>query len=79
MRLNLIVFLFGGFTYTARRRSFSIWGLKVFGVIEFLTCMFQVAGGQRTEKSLVSQRWEEGLLNRVLADFRPILQFAQQG
>ena len=29
--------------------------------------------------SLVSQRWEEVLLNRVLADFRPILQFAQQG
>jgi hypothetical protein len=27
----------------------------------------------------VSQRWEEGLLNRVLADFRPILQLAQQG
>jgi hypothetical protein len=24
-------------------------------------------------KSLVSQRWEEGLLNRILADFRPIL------
>ena len=23
--------------------------------------------------SLASQRWEEGLLNRILADFRPIL------
>ena len=37
-----------------------------------LRCSYELA-------SLVSQRWEEGLLNRVLADFRPILQFAQQG
>ena len=33
--------------------------------------------GPRTDTyenlSLVPQRWEEGLLNRVLADFRPIL------
>ena len=28
---------------------------------------------------LVSQRWEEGLLNRILTGYRPVLQFAQQG
>ena len=31
------------------------------------------------EKSLVSQRWEKILLNRILICFRPVLQFPQQG
>ena len=33
----------------------------------------------RYRRSLVSQRWEEGLLNRILTGYRPVLQFAQQG
>jgi len=50
-----------------------------------VTCVTNNASGTEVMSNitnvstLVSQRWEEGLLNRVLADFRPILQFAQQG
>ena len=36
-------------------------------------------GSDIQPRSLVSQRWEEGLLNRILTGYRPVLQFAQQG
>ena len=68
--------VFEGVTFSFEDDRFS-YGEQRFVTLGLLAGI-HVSVVHTESESLVSQRWEDGLLNRVLADFRPVLQFAQQ-